>query len=169
MVVQPQAQQQQAPPPPIQVCHPFQALCIKLTGLSCRSKWLPRHHSHRNSSHRHQVAALPRAPEVSTTAVGGRWSTTSVRRSPARACQRSRWGRDLLHRLSQLEPRLQDRKEEILSELGDIVGSTAANAIGDLASQQVLFYVSQQMFSRSFILSWQLIAGRGWFNWPSPF
>merc|ERR1719447_2408425 len=31
---------------------------------------------------------------------------------------------------------LKDRKEEILSELGDIVGSTAANAIGDLASQQ---------------------------------
>merc|ERR1719158_1730061 len=29
-----------------------------------------------------------------------------------------------------------DRKEEILSELGDIVGSSAANAIGDLASQQ---------------------------------
>ena len=34
--------------------------------------------------------------------------------------------------------RLQDRKEEILSELGDIVGSSAANAIGDMASQQVL-------------------------------
>ena len=33
---------------------------------------------------------------------------------------------------------LQDRKEEILSELGDIVGSSAANAIGDMASQQVL-------------------------------
>ena len=32
---------------------------------------------------------------------------------------------------------LQDRKEEILSELGDIVGSSAANAIGDMASQQV--------------------------------
>lgn len=31
---------------------------------------------------------------------------------------------------------LKDRKEEILSELGDIVGSSAANAIGDLASQQ---------------------------------
>jgi len=31
---------------------------------------------------------------------------------------------------------LKDRKEEILSELGDIVGSTAATAIGDLASQQ---------------------------------
>merc|ERR1712222_191576 len=31
---------------------------------------------------------------------------------------------------------LKDRKEEILSELGDIVGSSAANAIGDMASQQ---------------------------------
>lgn len=31
---------------------------------------------------------------------------------------------------------LQDRKEEILSELGDIVGSSAANAIGDMACQQ---------------------------------
>jgi hypothetical protein len=31
---------------------------------------------------------------------------------------------------------LKDRKEEILSELGNIVGSSAANAIGDLASQQ---------------------------------
>jgi len=31
---------------------------------------------------------------------------------------------------------LKDRKEEILSELGDIVGSSAANAIGDMACQQ---------------------------------
>jgi hypothetical protein len=31
---------------------------------------------------------------------------------------------------------LKDRKEEILSELGNIVGSSAANAIGDMASQQ---------------------------------
>ena len=38
---------------------------------------------------------------------------------------------------------LQDRKEEILSELGDIVGSTAANAIGDMASQQVFFEFQQ--------------------------
>ena len=36
---------------------------------------------------------------------------------------------------------LQDRKEEILSELGNIVGSSAANAIGDMASQQVLLGV----------------------------
>ena len=39
---------------------------------------------------------------------------------------------------------LQDRKEEILSELGDIVGSTAANAIGDMASQQVFFEGQQK-------------------------
>ena len=38
---------------------------------------------------------------------------------------------------------LQDRKEEILSELGDIVGSSAANAIGDMASQQVLLRVKR--------------------------
>ena len=64
---------------------------------------------------------------------------------PARACQHSRWEKlgagdeaaeDGDGGVKATHACLQDRKEEILSELGDIVGSSAANAIGDLACQQ---------------------------------
>merc|ERR1711936_414000 len=110
MVVQPQTQQPTAPPPPIQieVAPPRQ-----------------------QQQHQQQQHLQQPPPPSSSSSEGG-----------AVAGNNNGGGRrEVKHDLSpeiasKSLSALKDRKEEILSELGDIVGSTAANAIGDLASQQ---------------------------------
>jgi len=110
MVVQPQAQQPTAPPPPIQieVAPPQQ-----------------------QQQHQQQQHLQQPPPPSSSSSEGG-----------AVAGNNNGGGRrEVKHDLSpeiasKSLSALKDRKEEILSELGDIVGSTAANAIGDMASQQ---------------------------------
>merc|ERR1719356_2268381 len=106
MVVQPHAQQQTAPPPPIQI------------------EVAP------PQQQQQQQQQQQPPPSSSSSAEGG-----------AAGSSNGGGRREVKHDLSpeiasKSLSALKDRKEEILSELGDIVGSSAANAIGDLASQQ---------------------------------
>jgi len=64
-----------------------------------------------------------------------------IPQQPVPATQQETPRRDMKHDLSpeiasKSLSALKDRKEEILSELGNIVGTSAANCIGDMASQQ---------------------------------
>merc|ERR1712088_999823 len=116
MVVQPQAQQQTAPPPPIQieVAPPQQQ----------------QQQQQQQPQQQQQQQQQQQPPPSSSSAEGG-----------AAGHSNGSGRREVKHDLSpeiasKSLSALKDRKEEILSELGDIVGSTAANAIGDMASQQ---------------------------------